>query len=176
MGFTAKLWSVALLVAMKDNRVLVEVRMVKQGNETRPDGFERPRWCDRPPYTLQCLYQPWTHCTEPMNATVIRPGGRPLKVNRWPYTRTSAQASAAAPARTILARRQVECDVKRGASSSPSLAGLEQADCVMRDAGLTPNNSQRAYSPFGRETEGGRKLGVVLPSLDVYDTLSRAGC
>ena len=43
LGFTAKLWAVALLLAMRDNRVLVEVRMVKQGNASRPDGFERPR-------------------------------------------------------------------------------------------------------------------------------------
>ena len=86
LGFTAKLWTTALMVAMRDNRVLVEVRMVKMGNKTRSDGFERPRWCDRPPYTLQCLYQTWTHCPLPgPNATEIRPGGRPLNMKRWPH-------------------------------------------------------------------------------------------
>ena len=179
MGFTAKLWSVALLVAMKDNRVLVEVRMVKQGNETRPDGFERPRWCDRPPYTLQCLYQPWTHCTEPdVNATVIRPGGRPLKVNRWPHD--------APYIRTGLGRLHRQGLFWHGARSSATReAGrflfrprswiTEQADCVMRDAGLTPNNFLSVHIRHSVEKQKeGEKLGVVLPSLDAYDTLSAA--
>jgi hypothetical protein len=29
------------------------------------DGTATPRWCDRPPFTLQCLYEPWTHCAPP---------------------------------------------------------------------------------------------------------------
>ena len=40
LGFTAKIWNVALLLAMRDNRVLVEVRMIKVGNTT-PRRLER---------------------------------------------------------------------------------------------------------------------------------------
>jgi hypothetical protein len=179
MGFTAKLWTVALLVAMKDNRVLVEVRMVKQGNATRSDGFERPRWCDRPPYTLQCLYAPWTHCAEPgENATVIRPGGRPLKTNKWPHNEPYI--------RTGLGRLHRQGLFWYGAKSAASReAGrflfrprpwvAAQAECVMRDAGLVPRSFLSVHIRHSVEKQKeGAKLGVALPSLDAYGSLSAA--
>jgi len=179
LGFTAKLWGVALLLAMRDNRVLVEVRMVKEGNGTRSDGFERPRWCDRPPYTLQCLYQSWTHCPLPgPNATVVRPGGRPLKVARWPhdepYVRTGlgrihrqgmfwygARSTAAREAGRFLFRPR------------PWVRAI--GDCVMAGARLTPGNFINLHIRYSVEkSKEGEKLGVSLPGLPAYDYMVSA--
>ena len=179
MGFTAKLWGIALLIAMKDNRVLVEVRMVKEGNSTRSDGFERPRWCDRPPYTLQCLYQAWTNCPLPSaNATIIRPGGRPLKTNRWPHAEPYI--------RTGLGRIHRQGIFWYGSKSSalreagrflfrprPWVAAI--ADCVMSQHGLLPQRFLSVHIRHSVEKQKeGSKLGVKLPDLPAHDTLSVA--
>ncbi|KAL1530416.1 hypothetical protein AB1Y20_001321 [Prymnesium parvum] len=64
IGFTAKVWSFALLLAVRTRRVLLEV----------PRASGRSRWCDRPPYSFQCLYEPWTHCSPPpANVTAFVP-------------------------------------------------------------------------------------------------------
>ena len=179
LGFTAKLWGVALLVAMRDNRVLVEVRMIKEGNRSRSDGFERPRWCDRPPFTLQCLYQTWTHCPLPgPNATIVRPGGRPLKVARWPhsepYVRTGlgrihrqgafwygARSNAAREAGRFLFRPR------------PWVTAI--ADCIMRGAGLRPGGFVNLHIRHSVEkTKEGTRLGVALPGLPAYDVVADA--
>ena len=179
LGFTAKLWSVALLVAMKDNRVLVEVRMVKQGNASRPDGFERPRWCDRAPYTLQCLYQPWSHCPLPdPSAEVIRPGGRPLNIKKWPH--------AAPYVLTGLGRLHRQGVFWYGARSPAMREGgrflfrprpwvTSISDCVMRDAGLAPLNYINIHIRYSVEKAAeGKRLGVTIPGLEAYDVIGPA--
>lgn len=177
LGFTAKLWGIAMLIAMKDNRVLMEVRMVKHGNKTRSDGFERPRWCDRAPFTLQCAYLPWTHCPlPPENATVIRPGGRPLAVARWPqrepYVITGlgrihrqgmfwygSRSNAAREAGRFLFRPR------------PWVTNI--ADCVMRGAGLTPRTFINVHVRHSVEkTKEGKGLGVSLPTISAYEPLA----
>ena len=41
------------------------------------------RWCDRPPYTLQCLFEPWTHCPVPPESEHTPPHlGRGLDVRQ----------------------------------------------------------------------------------------------
>ena len=55
LGYTTRLIMVALLVAVKERRVLMAA----------PHRFNR--WCAREPYTLNCIYQPWTHCQLPAN-------------------------------------------------------------------------------------------------------------
>ena len=66
LGFTARMFTFALLWAMRTDRVLLEVPFdAKWGPAEQPPSAAmtmRSRWCDRPPYTMQCLYGPWTHC------------------------------------------------------------------------------------------------------------------
>lgn len=57
LGYTSRLLFVALLVAVKERRVLM------------PVPHKLNRWCSRPPFTLNCFYEPWTHCQMPFNAT-----------------------------------------------------------------------------------------------------------
>lgn len=80
-GWTAKILGVALLIAFRTNRVLLE-RAVDpswqhathegESRKARKHGFA-PRWCGRPPFTLQCWYRPWTHCQPPMISAVETP-------------------------------------------------------------------------------------------------------
>jgi len=58
LGFTARMLASALLLAMREGRVLLEVPQ-RNGTTGRPFG----RWCDRPPHTLGCVYLPWSHCS-----------------------------------------------------------------------------------------------------------------
>jgi len=190
LGFTAKIWQAALLIAMRDNRVLLEVRMIKQKYNASPnedpavtrkrsDYFERPRWCDREPFTLQCLYQPWSHCQiPPPDAKVIRPGGRPMKVNKWPHEEPYVI--------TGLGRIQRQGLLWHGARSAATReAGRflfrprpwvqDIASCVMRDAGLIPHNFVSLHIRHSVEKQAeGQRLGVQLPSLEAYSMLSQS--
>ena len=58
LGYTARLLSRALLVAVREQRVLI--------NAPHPTA----RWCGRPPYTLACHYEAWTHCPMPTNLSL----------------------------------------------------------------------------------------------------------
>jgi hypothetical protein len=56
LGYEARLLVSLLLLAVRQERVLVE----------RPaPNVSTSRWCDRPPFSLQCLYEPWSHCSLP---------------------------------------------------------------------------------------------------------------
>lgn len=73
LGMSAKIIQLALLLAMRDNRVLMEHKSNR-------------RWCTRPPYNLRCFYEPWTHCKyPPANASIpnarMRPGLVQLRRN-----------------------------------------------------------------------------------------------
>ena len=70
VGWTASMLNVALAFAVRDRRVLVEKRVNstwghrtghQRTRDKRGHGL-KPRWCDRPPFTHQCFFQPWTHC------------------------------------------------------------------------------------------------------------------
>lgn len=106
LGFSAKIWAAALLFAVREERVLLEVPRGEirrrslvpdldegHGVPNTPTEWEKlrnasvptPRWCDRAPYTLQCFYAAWSHCTPPTERRYARPTGRPLKMSRWPH-------------------------------------------------------------------------------------------
>ena len=77
LGFEARMWTSALLLAVRDQRVLLETKLDMSwgsgfahgwnadGKRTRRNASAVPRWCARPPFTMACLYEPWTYCPEP---------------------------------------------------------------------------------------------------------------
>ena len=79
MGYVRELYAAALLLAMREGRVLLEVPLNQSWpvHDSRVVGMDSRigMWCDRPPYTLQCFFSPWTHCTQPDLSThePIRP-------------------------------------------------------------------------------------------------------
>ena len=60
LGFTGRLLASALLLAMRQGRVLLEIP-----RRTAHTGAPYSRWCARPPHSLQCVYDPWSHCPLP---------------------------------------------------------------------------------------------------------------
>ena len=99
LGWTAHMLVNVLWIAMRQDRVLLEVPLNaswrhagkahsnwhKKSHVADPDG-KRPRWCDRAPWTLQCLYQPWTSCPAPTTAVRVYTPGLNEK-NDIPLTR-----------------------------------------------------------------------------------------
>ena len=186
LGFTAKLWIVALLIAMRDNRVLIEVRAVhanerESSHRNQSSGiggklYQRPRWCDRAPFTLQCLYLPWTHCTLPANRTISRLDM--THPSEWPhyapYVRTGLNAihrhgkfwfSARSPASHAAGRFLFR----------PRPWVVSRANCVMGKAGLKSKQFISLHVRHSVEkSEEGDRLGVKLPSLPMYEPLLRA--
>lgn len=65
--------AVALELAVKQQRVLKEIPVNRswqhntgKARARQAAGFgNSSRWCDRPPYTFECFYNPWTHCLAP---------------------------------------------------------------------------------------------------------------
>ena len=53
LGYSALVLARALLVATKERRALINMPT------------KSARWCGRPPWTLNCVYEPWTHCPVP---------------------------------------------------------------------------------------------------------------
>ena len=63
LGYTSRLMLIALLVAVKERRVLMLAP------------HKTNRWCSRAPYTLNCVYEPWTHCPLPANTSAAKKWG-----------------------------------------------------------------------------------------------------
>ena len=133
LGMTARILQSALLWAVRLDRVLVEVPLANTS---------RARWCDRPPYTLQCFVQPWSHCRPPATppppvryARHAMPGG--------PFGGRPVVHAAM----SMLRRGEIWMGVKSSAYGAalrflfrprPWVHAL--AHCVMRSAGLRPLN------------------------------------
>lgn len=65
-GFDGRLMSLAMLIAVAEQRVMLHA---PAANATRPyqhfSHVTSGRWCDRPPYTLDCFWKPLSHCQAP---------------------------------------------------------------------------------------------------------------
>jgi len=170
LGFSGKIWSIALLVAVRDNRVLLEV----------PGHRNMSRWCNQEPYSLQCTYEPWTQCPYP--APDIRqfvPGGRPMA--------TAGYWRREQVVRTSLGRIHRQGKFWFHARSSPFTAASRLlfrprawvraiGDCVMRAAGLgraTPFISLHIRHSVEKDAESMRNR-FHMPSLETYHRLARA--
>ena len=162
LGYTARLISLALLVAVQEKRVLV---MVKHGTA---------RWCARPPYTLGCYYEPITHC--PM------PDGH-LNMTKW-STRGSSQGldkrrETSAPAVRISTSQihrstfwyKFHPPQELHAATHELLfrprAWVENAaTCVMRAASLESGSFAVVHARFSAEKK--KERGNKLPQLAEY--------
>ena len=85
LGYSANFYASLLLLEQRNGRVLVEVPINASWPSTppfvngsgpytspriayHPSGLKpatSPRWCDREPFTLQCFFEPLTHCSIP---------------------------------------------------------------------------------------------------------------
>ena len=176
-GFDAKFLSILLLIAVRQHRVMLHIPAIGTqpyrhwSNTTRLSG----RWCDRPPWTYDCMWKPLSHCVAPPNrsADVVPRGRFPWATwdpaadvvrtriswaygskQLWQHTRTYAGLSAT---RYIFRPRSW---VKH------------LAECVMASKGLVP---RQYLSVFLRiSPEKAKERGGPLPPVATYTNLTKA--
>ena len=83
LGMLSKLLIAALRLAARDGRVMVEVP------HRNRSGIIQQLWCDRPPHTLSCVFEPWSHCQATSDRSTARSTARPHLIRRpdrfeWP--------------------------------------------------------------------------------------------
>ena len=158
LGYTSRLLMIALFVAVKEKRVLMSVP------------HRTNRWCSRPPYTLNCMYEPWTHCPLPVNASA--------KGFKWNH-RASWREGPTPPISRI-STSQIHKEIFFMKTHPPPelrAAALEilfhprawvrdAAHCAMRHFGLRPGNFVVMHVRFSPEKKKERTSG--LPDLGVY--------
>ena len=171
LGMMARVLMSALLWAVRIDRVLVEAPLAN---------VSRARWCDRPPYTLQCFVQPWSHCRPPArpplpvwNAQQAQPGGQ---FGDEPVVHVTM---------SMLTRGEIWMGVMSSAYGAairflfrprPWIHAL--GNCVMRSAGLRPLNFVSVHvrdSPEKRE-ELWRFGKQRVPEMQEYLNPIRAMC
>ena len=193
VGWTASMLSVALALAVRDGRVLLEQQVNSSwGHRTgeqrvrnkRGHGL-RPRWCTRPPFTLQCFYKPWTHCGMPSAAEVAAAAvpGEPNK-----YRRDTAHANVVKVKLTWLADSGAK--IWMGSSKKRTATGgafrllfqprpwvVKLARCVMREHGLVAGSFFSVHVRESAEKAAEiRRLrqGFRMPRLLLYFDLTQA--
>jgi len=181
MGYMSRILAAALLIAVRENRVLIEIPI--NGTADLPRGATllgrlpskgfglRSPWCDRAPFTLQCFFQPWTHCDVPPDALLRAPPRKPAVLA------TSIMRLNVQPTRVIW----------QGHHSSAQGAAIRHlfrprrwvqrlGDCVMSRAELRPSKFLSIHvrdSPEKRKEAAG--FGIQnLPPLSDYTDLMRA--
>ena len=161
LGYTARLWSLALLVAVQEKRVLISMP------------HSTARWCGRPPHTLGCYYAPITHCPLPVgiNASKWSTRGATLGLE-------GRRAHSAAHMR--ISTSQVHRSIFWYKFHPPHtlFAGThellfrvrpwvrEAAECMMRGAGLRGGGFVVVHARHSVEKK--KERGASLPPLSAY--------
>lgn len=159
LGFSMQGMASLLLLAVREHRVLIEVPVGANSRipltRTRPHLMHgrnttlvnaSTRWCDRPPYTMQCAYAAWTHCTLPDH--LMRSSVRLVsKSEHWHHGETATRHLKDHPAAVVHVRTSSALEhLPRGVAHSAAYRHLTRprpwvmriAECVMREAGLRP--------------------------------------
>mmetsp|Transcript_36214 Transcript_36214/g.82971 ORF Transcript_36214/g.82971 Transcript_36214/m.82971 type:complete len:398 (-) Transcript_36214:22-1215(-) len=157
LGYTARLLMIALFVAVKEHRVLMSVPRAPN------------RWCAKPPYTLNCMYDPWTHCPLPLNTS-----------SAYKWNHKSSWREGPTPAIVRLSTSQIHKEIffmkthpapeLRAAAFEvlfrPRAWVREAAHCTMHRFGLKPGNFLVLHARFSSEKK--KERGVGLPPLEAY--------
>jgi hypothetical protein len=168
LGYTARLISLALLVAVQEKRVLILAP------------HSTARWCARAPHTLGCYYEPITHCTPPTNVS-----------GAWKWsTRGSSFGLEGRRARSAPMARISTSQVHRSTfwykfhPPQTLFAGThellfrprawvrEAARCIMQAASLKGGNFAVVHARFSAEKK--KERGARLPQLSEYRPATEA--
>ena len=126
LGWSVRFWNTALLAALQSNRMLHEEAasdVQSEMTEAKKNTSKLTnRWCDVPPYTLECFYKRWNSCEaipshrglkltwhkrghswgHGLSATSSTPRCRPFAVSRDALS-TLSRVARRVPARCALA-------------------------------------------------------------------------
>jgi hypothetical protein len=180
LGYSARLIALALLVAAQEKRVLVFGRHGRVA-----------RWCGRPPYTLNCYYEPITHCPYP---PALDGPNASRSLGKWATRGSSfgldgriARSSAHVRISTSQIHRsifwykfhppQALFAATHDILFRPRAWVREAARCIMRAAHLHGGNFAVIHARFSAEKK--KERGATLPPLSEYlpttqKTLERA--
>ena len=176
-GFDAKFLSLLLLIAVRQNRVMLHIPAVGTqpyrhwSNTTRLSG----RWCDRPPWTYDCMWRPLSHCVAPPNRSAdVVPRGR------FPWGTWDAAADVVRTriswvygAKTLW--QHVRSYAGSGATRylfRPRPWVTHLAECLMASKGLVPRQYLSVFLRISPEKE--REQGMALPPVATYTNLTKA--
>mmetsp|Transcript_40258 Transcript_40258/g.117281 ORF Transcript_40258/g.117281 Transcript_40258/m.117281 type:complete len:462 (+) Transcript_40258:55-1440(+) len=173
LGMVAKLLVPALLLAVRDRRVMIEVP---------PRNRSRSLWCDRPPHSLACFVVPWSHCEVPTIEGSVKPGLILAGQNNafaWPLT----AAKVHLPLSYMLFSRLlwmgrgawVDITLQRVVLSllfRPRAWVRAIGQCVLRRARLSEHNFTAVF--VRDSVEKAEELHRPLPPLAVYARLAEA--
>ena len=186
-GFDARLMSLAMLIAVGEQRVMLHS---PAANSTRPyqhfPNVTSGRWCDRPPYTLDCFWEPLSHCQPPVTGVgkrdvkevhpipVVRGRTFPIFGGRyWPL---------AAPVVRLKLSWLHESQMYVGFYSPAQDAATryifrprpwvrQRAECIMTLHGLRPRRFIAVF--LRRSEEKAAELGSQLPPSAHYEEVTR---
>ncbi len=163
LGYSARLIALALLVATRERRVLINV------------AHQTGRWCGRPPHTLGCFYEPWTHCPTPN----VSFGGLPKWSTRGASAGYEGRIANSAPHVRISTSQihksifwykfhppQALFEGTHELLFRPRSWVREAAHCVMRAHGLRGGNYVVVHARYSSEKK--RERGGMLPPLSAY--------
>jgi len=178
---------VALELAIGQRRVLLEVPVNGSWQHANAEGVSRlkkrlgvsPRWCDRPPYTLQCIYKEWTHCAPPadIHSVAFKPTSMGSFRRGADYPLMLVKLTWIQGTHGLwMGKPRVMSDATMRFLFRPRPWVEQLGDCVMRSMNLQP---QRFFSVHLRwspekEEEVKRQKRVDLPRLPAYYELSAA--
>ena len=115
LGWSSNYWAIALAAAVQAGRVLHAVPSPSSANSSLAT-----RWCDRPPFTLECYYLRWNDCEgTPLSDEVHHPAvviGALILCREHPHVLAPTATTAAATAATAA-----------GAAASTTAAALPVA-------------------------------------------------
>lgn len=200
LGDSAAVLSKTLVFATGDHRVLLEQRVNAswQHNVIRVDTHHsehtakaglRPRWCDRPPWTLQCLYRPWSHCVPPAAALAAAvhpswPNGSTMAMAQAGYERSTAGAQVvmvkaswlarAFQSRTASFRMSPHTWGALGILFRPRQWVARLAGCIMARASLTERSFINVHirEPVAKTREVKQRGIAPMPRLAFYHELA----
>ena len=150
LGYTSKLIANALLLAIKEKRVLI-----MKEHPTR-------RWCSKFPFNLNCFYEPYTHC-KPPNKTLSQWSKRHINIKNVRITTLQIHRSSfwygAHPSKAIY-------EATYELLFRPRFWVREIGKCIMKESNIENNKFIVVHARFSVDKK--RERGSKLPFLTEY--------
>ena len=131
------------------------------------------RWCGRPPWTLNCVYEPWTHCPVPAveNLTIVKWSHRMTwKPQHAPDTPDVVRVMTTQLHKEVGFQHVRVAETTRGAAYevlfTPRQWVRDAAACAMAAASLRDGGFVVTHVRISDEKK--RERGAALPGLNAY--------
>jgi hypothetical protein len=174
LGMQARFILQALLLAVRDQRVLLEIP------SSHPNRSKL--WCDCPPYTFECVFEPWSYCPAPDLERAKAAGQITSPKVRFPYGFWDTNLPVAKVGIDWIRKSQrlwqgrttwFSGDVHGVVSKvlfRPRPWVRRLSKCTMREYGLVERRFAALH--IRESVEKQKELGKKLPSYASYETIA----